>query len=52
MDADERNFYDDEQPFLKPLLQTASSQLMTASGEVINTHDQYEVRILSRSRMI
>ncbi|THH05855.1 hypothetical protein EW146_g9788, partial [Bondarzewia mesenterica] len=31
------------EPFLKPVLQTASNQLMTASGEVINTHDQYEV---------
>ncbi|EIM88768.1 Het-C-domain-containing protein [Stereum hirsutum FP-91666 SS1] len=31
------------EPFLKPVLKTASSQLMAASGEVINNHDQYEV---------
>ncbi|KAI0066935.1 Het-C-domain-containing protein [Artomyces pyxidatus] len=31
------------EPFLKPILSTASSQLSTASGEVINKHDQYEV---------
>ncbi|KAI0322897.1 heterokaryon incompatibility protein Het-C-domain-containing protein [Amylostereum chailletii] len=31
------------EPYLKPLLKTASSQLMTASEEVINSHDQYEV---------
>ncbi|KAI0051363.1 Het-C-domain-containing protein [Auriscalpium vulgare] len=31
------------EPFLKPILSTASSQLSTASSEVINKHDQYEV---------
>ncbi|KAI9465912.1 Het-C-domain-containing protein [Lactarius psammicola] len=31
------------EPYLKPLLSTASNQLMAASSEVINTHDQYEV---------
>ncbi|KAF8586868.1 Het-C-domain-containing protein [Ramaria rubella] len=31
------------EPYLKPLLQTASSALSTSSAEVINTHDQYEV---------
>ncbi|EIN08362.1 Het-C-domain-containing protein [Punctularia strigosozonata HHB-11173 SS5] len=31
------------EPFLKPLLKTATSGLQTASGEVIDTHDQYEV---------
>ncbi|KAF8527105.1 heterokaryon incompatibility protein Het-C-domain-containing protein [Gautieria morchelliformis] len=31
------------EPFLKPLLQTASNGLATSSAEVINTHDQYEV---------
>ncbi|KAA1472452.1 Het-C-domain-containing protein [Dentipellis sp. KUC8613] len=31
------------EPFLKPLLKTASTELMQASGQVINTHDQYEV---------
>ncbi|KAI0266532.1 Het-C-domain-containing protein [Gloeopeniophorella convolvens] len=31
------------EPFLKPILSTASTQLMAASGQVINTHDQYEV---------
>ncbi|KAI9441439.1 Het-C-domain-containing protein [Lactarius indigo] len=30
-------------PYLKPILSTASTQLMAASSEVINTHDQYEV---------
>ncbi|KAI0254644.1 heterokaryon incompatibility protein Het-C-domain-containing protein [Lactifluus subvellereus] len=30
-------------PYLGPILKTASSQLMAASSEVINTHDQYEV---------
>ena len=33
----------DFQPFLKPIMQTATSGLQLASGEVINTHDQYEV---------
>lgn len=31
------------EPFLKPILKTASAGLANASGEVINTHDQYEV---------
>ncbi|KAH9006387.1 heterokaryon incompatibility protein HET-C [Lactarius hatsudake] len=31
------------EPYLKPILSTASTQLMAASSEVINTHDQYEV---------
>ncbi|KAI0819917.1 Het-C-domain-containing protein [Trametes gibbosa] len=31
------------EPFLKPLMKQATSGLMAASGEVINTHDQYEV---------
>ncbi|KIP12121.1 hypothetical protein PHLGIDRAFT_368931 [Phlebiopsis gigantea 11061_1 CR5-6] len=31
------------EPFLKPLMKTATDQLMTASGEVINQQDQYEV---------
>ncbi|KAI0300153.1 heterokaryon incompatibility protein Het-C-domain-containing protein [Multifurca ochricompacta] len=31
------------EPYLKPILSTASNQLMAASSEVINTHDQYEV---------
>lgn len=31
------------EPFLKPLLKTATQGLMSASGEVIDTHDQYEV---------
>ncbi|KXN89330.1 hypothetical protein AN958_05828 [Leucoagaricus sp. SymC.cos] len=31
------------EPFLKPILQTATSGLSAASGEVIDTHDQYEV---------
>ncbi|KAI0346175.1 Het-C-domain-containing protein [Trametopsis cervina] len=31
------------EPFLKPLMKTATSQLMTASGEVINKADQFEV---------
>ncbi|ESK92001.1 heterokaryon incompatibility protein het-c [Moniliophthora roreri MCA 2997] len=31
------------EPFLKPILQTATTGLSTASGEVIDTHDQYEV---------
>ncbi|KIJ38953.1 hypothetical protein M422DRAFT_33009 [Sphaerobolus stellatus SS14] len=31
------------EPFLKPLLQTASNTLGSASAEVVNTHDQYEV---------
>jgi Heterokaryon incompatibility protein Het-C len=35
------------QPFLKPLLQTASTGLATSSAEVIDTHDQYEVCFLS-----
>ncbi|KAF8889646.1 heterokaryon incompatibility protein Het-C-domain-containing protein [Infundibulicybe gibba] len=31
------------EPFLKPLLKSATSGLQEVSGEVINTHDQYEV---------
>lgn len=31
------------EPFLKPLLKTATAGLHTASGEVIDSHDQYEV---------
>ncbi len=31
------------QPFLGPLLKTATEGLATASGEVINKNDQYEV---------
>ncbi|KAK7437930.1 hypothetical protein VKT23_018365 [Stygiomarasmius scandens] len=31
------------EPFLKPLLQTATGGLQNVSGEVINNHDQYEV---------
>ncbi|KAF8637884.1 hypothetical protein AX17_002507 [Amanita inopinata Kibby_2008] len=31
------------EPFIKPLLKTATSGLALASGEVINNHDQYEV---------
>ncbi|KIJ15941.1 hypothetical protein PAXINDRAFT_168915 [Paxillus involutus ATCC 200175] len=31
------------EPFLKPLMQTATSGLQLASSEVIDTHDQYEV---------
>lgn len=31
------------QPFLKPLMKTATTQLMAASGEVIDKADQYEV---------
>lgn len=31
------------EPFLKPILKTATAGLSSASGEVINTHDQYEV---------
>ncbi|KAH7887067.1 heterokaryon incompatibility protein HET-C [Phlebopus sp. FC_14] len=30
------------EPFIKPIMQTATSGLQLASGEVINTHDQYE----------
>ncbi|KAG1747356.1 Het-C-domain-containing protein [Suillus lakei] len=31
------------EPFLKPILETATSGLSSASSEVINKHDQYEV---------
>jgi hypothetical protein len=31
------------EPYLRPILSTASNQLMAASSEVINTQDQYEV---------
>jgi len=31
------------EPLLKPLMKTATTGLMAASGEVIDTHDQYEV---------
>ncbi|KAF5345903.1 hypothetical protein D9758_011463 [Tetrapyrgos nigripes] len=31
------------EPFLKPLLQSATGGLQTVSGEVIDNHDQYEV---------
>lgn len=31
------------EPYLKPLMKVATDGLMSASGEVINTHDQYEV---------
>jgi len=30
-------------PFLRPILKTTSNGLQAASGEVINSHDQYEV---------
>ena len=30
-------------PILKPLMKTATTGLMAASGEVIDNHDQYEV---------
>lgn len=30
------------QPFLKPIMKSASAGLMSASSEVIDTHDQYE----------
>ncbi|RXW13961.1 hypothetical protein EST38_g11892 [Candolleomyces aberdarensis] len=30
-------------PFLKPILQSATSGLQSASAEVVNSHDQYEV---------
>lgn len=31
------------EPFLKPILKTATSGLTSASAEVIDNHDQYEV---------
>jgi hypothetical protein len=31
------------EPFLKPIMKTATAGLSSASGEVINSHDQYEV---------
>ncbi|XP_006463378.1 hypothetical protein AGABI2DRAFT_225120 [Agaricus bisporus var. bisporus H97] len=31
------------EPFLKPILKTATTSLSAASGEIIDTHDQYEV---------
>ncbi|KAJ7064976.1 heterokaryon incompatibility protein Het-C-domain-containing protein [Mycena amicta] len=31
------------EPFLRPIMKTATSQLSTISGEVIDTQDQYEV---------
>ncbi|KAL0581875.1 hypothetical protein V5O48_000104 [Marasmius crinis-equi] len=31
------------EPFLKPILKTATTGLQSASGEVIDSHDQYEV---------
>lgn len=31
------------EPYVKPLLKTASSALQNSSAEVINNHDQYEV---------
>lgn len=31
------------EPFLKPIMKTATAGLSSASGEVINNHDQYEV---------
>ena len=30
------------EPFLKPLMKQATNGLQTASGEVIDSHDQYE----------
>lgn len=33
----------ENQPFLKPILKTATASLSAVSGEVIDTHDQYEV---------
>ena len=30
-------------PLLKPLMKSATTGLMAASGEVIDSHDQYEV---------
>ncbi|EJC98232.1 Het-C-domain-containing protein [Fomitiporia mediterranea MF3/22] len=31
------------EPYLKPIMKTATTGLMSASGEVIDSHDQYEV---------
>jgi hypothetical protein len=31
------------EPFLKPIMKTATAGLSSASGEVIDSHDQYEV---------
>jgi hypothetical protein len=31
------------EPFMKPILQSATSALQSGSAEVINSHDQYEV---------
>lgn len=31
------------EPFLKPLLKSATTGLSAVSGEVIDSHDQYEV---------
>jgi hypothetical protein len=31
------------EPFLKPIMKTATAGLSTASGEVIDNQDQYEV---------
>lgn len=34
-------------PILKPLMKTATTGLMAASGEVIDNHDQYEVSFMA-----
>ena len=34
------------EPYLKPLMKTATTGLMSASGEVIDSHDQYEVSLI------
>ena len=31
------------EPYLKPIMKTATTGLMSASKEVIDSHDQYEV---------
>ncbi|KAI0763072.1 heterokaryon incompatibility protein Het-C-domain-containing protein [Trametes elegans] len=43
MDSISVFIYTTLEPFLKPLMKQATNGLMAASGEVINTHDQYEV---------
>ncbi|KAH9899296.1 heterokaryon incompatibility protein Het-C-domain-containing protein [Cubamyces lactineus] len=43
MDSISVFIYTTLEPFLKPIMKQATTGLMAASGEVINTHDQYEV---------
>ncbi|KZT25751.1 Het-C-domain-containing protein [Neolentinus lepideus HHB14362 ss-1] len=43
MDSIQVFIYTTLEPYLKPLMKVATDGLMSASGEVINTHDQYEV---------